>query len=214
VGVALLLVATVAVTYALLSRRDPGGLLTPPLVAALLVANLVPVMTLMVLFARRVALKRAARSALGMKSRLPVRLVATFSLVAAVPTLVVTIVVSLLFQYSVEFWFSDRARNMLENATSLAQANYQREFDRVGAEAVTMSGDVAGYLQTMAYDNPQFRDSLAGQAYVRNLSEAILFRVGRKGQIVSLVLVNPYERDLERSLTPDVIARVRRVRAI
>jgi two-component system nitrogen regulation sensor histidine kinase NtrY len=214
VGVALLLAATIAVTYALIMRRDPGGLLTPPLVAALLVANLVPAMTLMVLFARRVALKRAARSALGMKSRLPVRLVAIFSLIAAVPTLVVTIIVSLLFQYSVEFWFSDRARGMLENATDLAQSNYNREFDRVGADAVTMSGDISGYLRQVSLDNPVFVNALMSQTYERNLSEAILFRIGRSGEILSLALVNPYERDLERSLTPDVIARVRRERAI
>ena len=66
VGVGLLLVATIAISYALISRRDPGGLLTPPLVAALLVANLVPAMTLMVLFARRLAVRRAARSGLGL----------------------------------------------------------------------------------------------------------------------------------------------------
>ncbi len=210
-GVALLLVVTVAISYALVSRRaDPGGLLTPPLVATLLVANLVPAMTLMVLLARRVALRRASRTALGMKSRLPVRLVAIFSLIAAVPTLVVTIVVSLLFQYSVEFWFSDRARGMLENATSLAQSNYDREFNRVGAEAVTMSVDVSRYLRGVSYDNPDFIQALLLQAYQRNLSEVILFRVGESGAIQSLALVNPYDRDLERSLTPDIIARVRR----
>jgi two-component system nitrogen regulation sensor histidine kinase NtrY len=215
VGVALLLVATLAVSYALINREnDPGGLLTPPLVATLLVANLVPAMTLMVLFARRLALKRASRTVLGMKSRLPVRLVAIFSLIAAVPTLVVTIVVSLLFQYSVEFWFSDRARNMLENATALAQSNVNREFDRVGANAVTMSGDISSYLRDVSYDNPVFVQALASQTYERNLSEAILFRIGASGEIVSLALVNPYERDLARSLTPDVIARIRRERAI
>ena len=48
VGVAVLLVVTVVASYLLISRRDPGGLLTPPLVATLLVANLVPAMTLMV----------------------------------------------------------------------------------------------------------------------------------------------------------------------
>jgi two-component system nitrogen regulation sensor histidine kinase NtrY len=215
VGVALLLLATVALTVALILRRDdPGGLLTPPLVATLLVANFVPAATLMGLLARRVALKRAARTVVGMRSRLPVRLVAIFSLIAAIPTLAVTIVVSLLFQYSVEFWFSDRARNMLENASNIAEANYNREFDRVGAEAVTMAGDISGYLRQVAYDNPQFTEALVRQVYQRNLSEVILFRMGANGQIVSLTLVNPYERDLERSLTPDVIARVRREHAI
>ena len=86
VGVALLLVATIAVSYALISRRDDPRLLTPPLVATLLVANLVPAMALMVLLARRLALKRASQTALGMKSRLPVRLVAIFSVIASVPT--------------------------------------------------------------------------------------------------------------------------------
>lgn len=215
VGAALLLVATIAVTYGLVSREnDPGGLLTPPLVATLLVANLVPAMTLMVLFARRLALRRSARTVLGMKSRLPVRLVAIFSLIAAVPTLVVTIVVSLIFQYSVEFWFSDRARGMLENATDLAQSNYEREFDRVRDEAITMSGDIGGYLQQVSYDDPRFVEALVRQLYERNLSEAILFRVGPSGEIQSLALVNPYDRPLDRAVTPQMIERVRREGAI
>jgi two-component system nitrogen regulation sensor histidine kinase NtrY len=40
-------------------------LLTPPVVALLLVANLVPAMALMVLIARRLALRRAASSPIG-----------------------------------------------------------------------------------------------------------------------------------------------------
>jgi two-component system nitrogen regulation sensor histidine kinase NtrY len=60
--------------------------LTPPLVAGLLVANLVPAIALMVLVARRVAKRRAARSLIGGRGRLHVRLVALFSAIAAVPT--------------------------------------------------------------------------------------------------------------------------------
>ena len=43
----------------------PAALLTPGAVAALLVANLVPAMALMVLVARRLAMRRAARSPIG-----------------------------------------------------------------------------------------------------------------------------------------------------
>ncbi|MFL6862519.1 MAG: PAS domain-containing sensor histidine kinase, partial [Allosphingosinicella sp.] len=45
------------------------SLLRPPAVAGLLVANLVPAMLLMVLIARRVALRRAARTPLGGRGR-------------------------------------------------------------------------------------------------------------------------------------------------
>jgi two-component system nitrogen regulation sensor histidine kinase NtrY len=149
-----------------------------------------------------------------MKSRLPVRLVAIFSLVAAIPTLVVTIVVSLLFQYSVEFWFSDRARGMLENATSLAQENYDREFERIRLETTTMAGDLSNDLHQASYDDPRFYTSFGRQLLMRNLSEAILFRVSPAGQVQSLVLINPYDRPLERAVTPQMIQQVRSQGAI
>jgi two-component system nitrogen regulation sensor histidine kinase NtrY len=212
VGVVLLLIAVVVTTYFLVAGRQK--LLTPPLVAALLVANLVPAMTLMVLIARRLAIRRATRSALGIKSRLAVRLVAIFSVTASVPTLVVAIFVSLLFQYSVEFWFSDRARGMLENASSLANENYNTEFQRVGLEAVTMSNDLSRFLQQTPIDSPLFGEFFGYQVLARNLSEAIIFRVGPNFTIQSLALVDPYDRSLERVVTPQMIERVRRENAI
>ena len=200
------LVATVVISYFVLAG---GSLLTPASAAMLLVANLVPAMALMVLLARRLARRRAARTSLGLKSRLPVRLVAIFSAIAAVPTLLVVIFASLLFQYGVEFWFSDRARGMLENAATLAQENYDREVERVNLETVTMGGDLAAYLQQGPIDSPQFIEGFARQVFLRNLSEAVILTVGQDGEIRSQALVNPYDRDLERVVTPEMIAAVR-----
>ncbi len=204
------LIATVTISYfTFREQAETSALLTPSMVATLLVANLVPAMALMVLVARRLAKRRAAQSGLGMKSRLPVRLVAIFSGIAAVPTLLVVIFASLLFQYGVEFWFSDRARGMLENAANLAQENYNREVERVGLETLTMSGDLAGYLDDVSIDSNAFARGFAEQVYLRNLSEAIVFRVASDGGIQSLVLVNPYDRNLEQDITPRMLARVR-----
>src|SRR4029453_17458220 len=69
---------------------EPGSLLSPPIIALLLIANLLPAIALMVLFSRRIALRRAERGGLG-SGRLHTRLVALFSVVAAVPTVVVAI---------------------------------------------------------------------------------------------------------------------------
>ncbi|HEX8554320.1 MAG TPA: PAS domain-containing sensor histidine kinase, partial [Sphingomonas sp.] len=98
-------------SYFVLTRDATAQqLLEPALVALLLVANLVPGIALIVLLGRRVARRRAARSPVGGEGELHVRLVALFSVVAAVPMLLVTIAASLLFQYGVQFWYSDRAR--------------------------------------------------------------------------------------------------------
>ena len=200
------LIATATISYLVLTGEP---LLTPASAAMLLVANLVPAMALMVLLARRLARRRAARTSLGLKSRLPVRLVAIFSVIAAVPTLLVVIFASLLFQYGVEFWFSDRARGMLENAATLAQENYDREVERVNLETVTMGGDLAAYLQEGPIDSPAFIEGFARQVFLRNLSEAVILTVGRDGEIRSQALVNPYDRDLERVVTREMIAAVR-----
>ncbi|HST37708.1 MAG TPA: ATP-binding protein [Allosphingosinicella sp.] len=210
VAAAVALIATLTFGYFTIARAGEAGLLlTPERVAILLVATLVPAMALMTLAARRLAVRRAARRGAGLKGRLPARLVAIFSVIASVPTLLVVIFASMLFQYGVEFWFSDQARGMLENAASLARENYDREVERVNLETVTMSGDLASYLQQVPSESPPFAEGFARQVYERNLSEAIILTVGRDNEIRSLALVNPYDRDLQQVVTPQMIAAVR-----
>ena len=141
---------------------EPGTLLTPPLIALLLIANLLPAIALMVLYSRRVAVRRAEKGGLG-SGRLHVRLVALFSALAAVPTVLVAIFASLLFQSGLEFWFSNRARSMLENTVQVAQSTYRYELSRVGDEATTMAGDLVAYLQKVSIDDPQFSTGLSFQ---------------------------------------------------
>ncbi len=71
-------------------------------------------------------MRRAERGGLG-SGRLHTRLVGLFSVIAAVPTVLVAIFASLLFQSGLEFWFSDRARGMLENTVEVARATYDSE---------------------------------------------------------------------------------------
>ncbi len=159
----------------------PEAILTPPAVAMLLVANLVPIMGLMVLVARRFAMRRAASSPIGGRGRLHVRLVALFSVIASVPTLLVVIFASLLFQTGADFWSSTRARAMLENTAALAKGAYQDELTRVEAETVTMSSDLLGFLSFKTLDSPVFAELFLNLVYVRNLSDAVIFCVAPDG---------------------------------
>src|SRR5205085_8518431 len=183
---------------------EPGSLLSPPLIALLLIGILLPAIALMALYARRVAIRRAEEGGLG-SGRLHVRLVALFSVIAAVPTVLVAIFASLLFQSGLEFWFSNRARNMLENTVQIARASYDREVERVENETVTMSGDLAGYLKLVPIDDPRFVEGFGRQVLNRNLSEAIIINVGPDGVPRSLALVNPYDRPLEKIVGADKI---------
>ena len=204
--IAAFLVAMMALAIWVLRRSaEPGTLLSPPLIALLLIGILLPAIALMALYARRVALKRAERGGLG-SGRLHIRLVALFTAIAAVPTVLVAIFASLLFQSGLEFWFSNRARNMLENTVQVAQASVQREVDRVTNETLAASGDLAVYLRQTTIDDPRFAEAFGvKQVLNRGLSEAIIFTYGADRQIRTLALVDPYDRPLEKDIPPAAI---------
>ncbi|NNC73640.1 MAG: HAMP domain-containing protein [Sphingomonadaceae bacterium] len=201
VGTTAVLAAICVAAYFILTSSDASDfLLTPLLTAALLIAILVPAMFLMVLIARRIAQGRAARSPIGGKGRLHVRLVALFSGLAAVPTLLVVIFASILFQYGVEFWFSERARATIENAGELAQGFYEESIQDVEDNALYMAGDLLPLLEFFDYDDPRFYEAFALQVYQRGLTDGALFTVTDDGEIRTLLLANPEDRTLNERL--------------
>jgi two-component system nitrogen regulation sensor histidine kinase NtrY len=197
-------------TYLVISGNTGSQrLLTPPLVALLLVANLVPLVALIVLIGRRIAMRRAERSPLGGRARLHVRLVAIFSILASVPTIFVSIVASLLFQYGVEFWYSDRARSMLENASAVAQGSINDLRDRVGLNAEAMGPDLAGALREVSVDDPAFVDFFARQTRQRELSEAAIVRETPSGEFQTLIILNPYEALIEQQISKAAVRKIK-----
>ena len=204
------LIVMVTISYFIITDPDtPGQLLAPPLVAMLLVANLVPAMALMVLAARRVALKRAGKSALGGRGRLHVRLVALFSVIAAVPTLLVVIFASLLFQSGVQFWYSDRARTVLENAENVATAYADDNKARIQREVQAMGADMVTVINDIGIDDPAFEEQIFLQTVYRDLSEAALVTVGQDNALRVHAMVNLDERPLNQRINPSVLKNLR-----
>ena len=183
-------------------------LLTPALVAAIMVANLVPAMALIVLVGSRVARARAVRSMAGGNGRLHVRLVALFSLIAAAPTLLVVIFASLLFQFGVDFWFSDRSRGMFENAANLAEGYYQENQREVGANTIKMAEDLASQLIGMRINDPRFSNYYFQQVVVRSLNESAIIEVGADGIVRTAAMIDPDNRVAEKRLTATMKSRL------
>ncbi len=204
-----LFVAVAGLTYHLLSGQGQSyTLLTPPIVALLLVANLVPAIALLVLLGRRVAKRRAAQSAIGSDGQLHVRLVAMFSIVASVPMLLVVIFASLLFQYGVQFWFSDSARGMLQNATDLARGYYEQNLREVGDETVTMAGDLRDYLNQSEVSSPRFAEGYIYQVVTRKLNRSAIIEVGRDGVARTAATVDPDSRPAAEMLSAETVKKL------
>jgi two-component system nitrogen regulation sensor histidine kinase NtrY len=171
--------------YAFTSAPADGQLLPTGQVALLLVATLIPAMALLVLMGRRLAIKRAA----GSTARLHVRLVFFFSLVAAVPTLLVAGFAAILFQSGVDFWFSDNSRGLMENANQLAQDYYDQNQRDVGDETITMAGDLRFYLAGYDSISPsqlaekEFAEFVTFQMQGRDLNETVILQQMEPGSL-------------------------------
>lgn len=208
-AVVALFLGTLAGSYFLLnSQSDQTDFISPPLTAALLVANLIPAIMLLVLFGRRIAKGRAAKSAVGSSGRMHVRLVAMFSLIASVPMVLVVIFASLLFQYGVEFWFSDRARGMLENANDLARGYYDQNQRDVGEETITMASDLRSFLTETRIDSPEFAEGYVYQVLTRKLNESAIIEYGKDGIARTAAAVDPDNRDQQNKITDEVIQKL------
>ena len=176
-------------SYAWVTRSAlPGNGASQSIVGLLVVANLVPAMLLVVLIGRRIAILISNRRRGLAGARLHLRLVALFAGIAAVPTLLVVVFASLLFQFGVQFWFSDKVRTILDGSNSVAQAYVEENRQRIAADIVVMAADVASYARDFGEGTPLYKRGFEFQVAGRTLSEAAVVR--RNGRALSLVVAS------------------------
>ena len=201
-------VAMTAVTWLTLNQPASNGqLYSTNVTASLLVGMLVPALALLVLLGRRLALRRAAET-LGGTGRLHVQLVFLFSVIAAIPTLLVVIFASYLFQSGVEFWFSDKSRGMLENANKLARGYYEQNVREVGNESIAMATDLREYLVQAPILSPAFREGYSYQVLSRKLNESAILQKAPDGTLRTAAVVDPVGNTTRERILPEVLSRI------
>lgn len=202
---AVALIAMIVTSWiAFSSAPEKGGLVPSTHVATLLIGTLIPSMALLVLMGRRRAIKRAA----GSTARLHVRLVAFFSLIAAIPTLLVAIFAAVLFQSGIEFWFSDNSRGMLENANRLARGYYEQNLRDVGSETVTMAGDLRYYLNETSILSPAFGEAYSYQVLNRKLNESAILQKDKYGKLTIAAIIDPDENNNSEMIGKVALKRI------
>ncbi|WP_299192641.1 ATP-binding protein [uncultured Erythrobacter sp.] len=199
------LLVALGANYAAYSGQpaDSGGL--PSLqVSLLMVAVLVPALAIIVLIGRRMALRRAA----GSTARLHVRLVFFFSVIAAVPTLLVAGFAAFLFQTGVAFWFSDDSRGLVENANTLAAGYYDANQRDVEQHTITMAVDMGDILRRVPITDPDFPDFYAFQAQGREISESAILQRMDDGTLRTAAIMNLLEDNSPLAFSMAALARL------
>jgi len=153
------------------------------LVLALLYLDLILLLLLGVVVARRLVQLIVARRQGLAGSRLHARLVALFSLVAVAPAIVVAVFSVAFLHFGLEAWFSERISGALTNSLNVAQAYLEEHKEVIRADALAMAADLNRDGPALIGDREMFQRLLDAQAAVRALTEAIVF-LGN-GQVVA-----------------------------
>ncbi|WP_284125534.1 sensor histidine kinase [Parerythrobacter aestuarii] len=200
----------IALTYLAFTTAPPDGQLLPTRqITGLLIGTLIPSIALLVLIGRRFALRRAA----GSTARLHVRLVFLFSLIAAVPTLLVAGFAAFLFQSGVDFWFSGQSRGMMDSVNRFAEGYYEQNQVDVAQNTQAMASDMLYLLQGRS------QADLADQAFLedynyqmqgRDFNESAILQVFGDGRVNTAVAVGLVEGNDPTKIVGDALELYRR----
>jgi two-component system, NtrC family, nitrogen regulation sensor histidine kinase NtrY len=117
-------------------------------------------------------------------ARLHTRIVALFSVIAAIPTILLAVAATTTFSRSLDGWFSTRTRAIVENSYDVAKAYVDEHGQIIRTDVVNMVRDINGLAATVTGNPDEFQKLLIGQAGLRDLPAAYVI----DGQGVPTVL--------------------------
>ncbi|MDR3515295.1 MAG: PAS domain-containing sensor histidine kinase [Azospirillaceae bacterium] len=209
-------------TYGALTANRPLGD-DPATVSLLLNLDLIFLLLLGVVIARRIVALWSERRRGRAGSRLQLRLVAVFSVIAVTPAILVAVFSAVFFYLGVQSWFSDRVRTAINESLQVAEAYLHEHQQVIRADALAMANDLNHAAPYLIGNPARFNDLVETQAALRSLSEAIVIDshhnvLARSGLTFSLEFETIPEFALAQARTGEVAVLVNdkddRVRAL
>ncbi len=161
-------------TYGALSDTQNAGN-NPEIVIWLLNADLIILLVLVMLIASRLVGVWSGRKRGLAGSHLHVRLVYTFSVLAATPAIIMTIFSAFFFHYGVQTWFSQRVQTAINESQAVASAYLEEHKQVIRADTLAMVNDLNRQAPILVGNPTAFEKIMQTQSMLRNLSEAIVF---------------------------------------
>ena len=147
----------------------------PNLLYAMVLSNLVVLLLLGAVLAGRLTRVWVERRRGSAGSRLHVRLVLLFSVVAVTPTIVVAVFATAFFNLGIQAWFNDRVRTALNESLEASRGYLEEHRNNIRTDALGMANDLQRAGQILANDPYTFGQILQTQTVLRGLTEAIIY---------------------------------------
>jgi two-component system nitrogen regulation sensor histidine kinase NtrY len=178
-------VASGLATYLILTNRTPIEPVTEIVLSVLIINMLLVIAMVVVIAVQAVGLRRAwKRKVAG--ARLHARIIALFSLIAAVPALLAAVAASTTFSGVIDGWFSQRITTIVEDSVKSAAANLAEHGQGIRTDVILMAKDLDSEAAEVKGDTAKLRELMLVQAIQRDLPAAYI--VDGRGRMKLAVL--------------------------
>ena len=161
-------------TYGALNEMPPFGN-DPDTVIWLLTLDLILLLSLVSMIARRVVGIWSGRKRGLAGSHLHVRLVYIFSLMAAIPVIIMGVAFVFFFTYGVQNWFNQRVQTAVNESQAVAQAYLEEHKQVIRADTLAMANDLDRQANFFMANEEALSRAVQTQSILRNLSEVLIF---------------------------------------
>ncbi|MGE0749262.1 MAG: ATP-binding protein [Variibacter sp.] len=180
---------------------------THEVVVSVLLANAVTMILLLAVIGWELWLILQARRQGRAGARLHIRIIGLFSLIAAVPAILVAVVASITLDRGLDRWFSTRTRAVIENSLIVAEAYVREHAELIRGDIVAMAFDVSRAKPLYDQDRTRFRQFLTAQASLRGLPSALI--LDKDGKQIERV-----GTDMQRQLSLPPAAALEKITAV
>ena len=161
-------------TYLAFSNWDDGGP-DPTTVLILLNVDLLLLLVLAIIVARRLVALWVQHRSGAIGTRLHGRLVLLFGVVAMTPTVLIAVFATLFFSFGVQTWFGERVRTAIEQSTAVAEAYLAEHQQVIRADVLAIANDISRLQSQLAFNPQALEQLIRTQTVLRGLSEAVVF---------------------------------------
>ena len=172
-------------TYLILTGLTPIVPRNDVVLTALFINMLLVVAMVVVIAVQMIGLWRAWKKKVA-GARLHARIVALFSVIAALPALLLAIAATTTFSRTLDSWFNQQTMAIVQNSLVVGNAYLLEHGQVIRTDIVNMARDLDDAAPLIAGDMNKFRELMMGQASLRDLPAAYV--IDSKGAVKVAVL--------------------------
>lgn len=175
--IVLLILALVSVilTYGEITQLQLSDIQNPKKIIILLIIDLILFLAILTIVARKIF--RLWHKEKHQSGRLQNKIILMFCLIAAIPTIIVTVFSMIFFNFGIHSWFDQRVSTAINESVVVAESYFNVQWKLIESDANIMAQDLNHLAPDESYGPERLSTYLSKQAEDKVLVDAVIFQI-------------------------------------